>query len=83
MNNEGIDSWISIFEATTFEEAAIVKGLLESSKIPVVLDRDSLGDSYGMEESVFNEVAVKVPKELVSEAAQLVQSKQYGTPQDY
>ncbi|HZK25478.1 MAG TPA: hypothetical protein VFC74_08825 [Oscillospiraceae bacterium] len=82
MKYEGIDNWVSIFEAATWEEATMAKGMLEAAKIPVILDRDSLGDGYSMSASVMNEVVVKVPKQMVTKAAQLLQTKSFGASGD-
>jgi len=77
MKYQGIDSWVSVFNAATIDEAKIVKGMLEASKVPVVLDREAWASS-SLDEDVQNEVAVKVPKELVSKAIQLLRAGQYG-----
>lgn len=82
MKYEGIDNWVSIFEAATWEEATMVKGMLEAAKIPVVLDRDSLADGYSMAASVMSEILVKVPKQMVTKAAQLLQTKSFGAARD-
>ncbi|NLZ93206.1 MAG: hypothetical protein GX922_04200 [Firmicutes bacterium] len=78
MKYQGIDHWVSVFEATTWEEAAMIKGMLEAAKIPVMLDRDSLDNGYSLSFSVMNEILIKVPKNKASTAAQLLQSKSFG-----
>lgn len=80
MKYKGIDNWVSIFDAATVDEANIVKGMLEASKIPVVLDRDTAGAVSGFADGTDNEVVVKVPKEMVAKASQLLQSTPYGVP---
>ena len=82
MKFEGYDSWVSIFDAATVEEAMIVKGMLESLKIPVAIERDSVGDAFGLASSVSSDVIVKVPKDMVSKASQLLQAKQFGARQE-
>jgi len=77
MKYQGIDSWVSIFNAANIDEAKIVKGMLEAAKVPVVLDGEALASS-GLDESVESEVAVKVPKEMVPKAIQLLQDVKYG-----
>jgi len=77
MKYQGIDSWVSVFNAATIDEAKIVKGMLEASKVPVVLDRETWASS-SLDEGVQNEVAVKVPKEMVPKAIQLLRAGQYG-----
>ncbi|MBT9166954.1 MAG: hypothetical protein DDT19_00278 [Syntrophomonadaceae bacterium] len=71
MKYQGIDGWVSIFSTPTIDEAEIVKGLLEASKVPVALDREALTAS-GLDEGAANEVMVKVPKEMVPKAIQLL-----------
>ncbi len=78
----GIDGWVSIFSTVTIDEAEIVKGLLEASKVPVALDREALASS-GLDEGAENEVRVKVPKERVPKAIQLLQTLQYGFGDEY
>ncbi len=78
----GIDGWVSIFSTVTIDEAEIVKGLLEASKVPVALDREALASS-GLDEGEENEVRLKVPKEMVPKAIQLLQTLQYGFGDEY
>ena len=76
MKFEGNENWVPIFEAATVEEATMLMGMLEAARIPVVLDRDGAGDASGFASGVMNEVAIKVPKEMVSKATNLLhQSK--------
>ena len=77
MKYQGIDSWVSIFNAANIDEAKIVKGMLEAAKVPVVLDGEALASS-DLDESVESEVAVKVPKEMVPKAIQLLQDVKYS-----
>lgn len=77
MKYQGIDSWVSIFNAANIDEAKIVKGMLEAAKVPVVLDGEALASS-GLDESVESEVAVKVPKEMAPKAIQLLQNVKYS-----
>lgn len=77
MKYQGIDSWVSIFNAANIDEAKIVKGMLEAAKVPVVLDGEALASS-GLDESVESEVAVKVLKEMVPKAIQLLQDVKYS-----
>ena len=82
MKYAGIDNWVSVFEAASWEEAAVIKGMLEAAKIPVILDRDSLGDGYSMSTSVVSDVLVKVPRQMVAKAAQMLQKKSFGASRD-
>ncbi len=68
--------WTAVFEATTYEEAIVVKGMLEAAKIPVVLDRDSVGSVLGITDGLLSELVVKVPKNMAAKAVQLLQAKQ-------
>lgn len=78
MKYQGIDNWVTVFEAANIDEANIVKGMLEASQIPVVLAREAAGAIYGLSVGPLSEVAVKVPKEMASRASQLLQSTPYG-----
>jgi hypothetical protein len=80
MKYQGIDNWVSIFEAGTVDEAGIVKGMLEASNIPVILDRETAGSDFVTGSA--SEVVVKVPKEQVAKAAQLLQSTPFGVPEE-
>ncbi|HHX74643.1 MAG TPA: hypothetical protein GX699_07050 [Firmicutes bacterium] len=76
MRNHDNGAWTAVFEAATYEEATVVKGMLEAAKIPVALDRDSVGDGLGITDGLLSEVVVKVPKSLAGKAVQLLQAKQ-------
>ncbi|EEG77354.1 hypothetical protein [Dethiobacter alkaliphilus] len=79
MTYQDIENWVSIFEAATVDEAGIIKGMLEASKIPVVLDRETVNSPADLSEY---EVVVKVPKEMAARAAQLLQATPYGVPEE-
>ncbi|NLN06980.1 MAG: hypothetical protein GX167_05105 [Firmicutes bacterium] len=76
MRNHDNGVWTAVFEATTYEEAIVVKGMLEAAKIPVVLDRDSVGSGLGITDGLLSELVVKVPKNMAAKAVQLLQAKQ-------
>ena len=76
MRNHDNGVWTAVFEATTYEEAIVVKGMLEAAKIPVVLARDSVGSGLGITDGLFSELVVKVPKNMAAKAVQLLQAKQ-------
>ncbi|MDW7649781.1 MAG: hypothetical protein SCK29_01410 [Bacillota bacterium] len=82
MKYQGIDNWVPVFEAATVDEANIVKGMLEASKIPVILDREAANSEFAMAEGSVNEVVVKVPREMVAKVAQLLQATPYGVPEE-
>lgn len=75
----GAENWVPVFDAPSVDEADVVKGLLEASKIPVILDRDTAGSMLGLDEGSESEVSVKVPKEMASKAAQILQSNRGHT----
>lgn len=83
MKYQEFENWVTFIEAATVDEASIIKAMLEASKIPVVLDREaasSLADYSGGAE---DEVVVKVPKEMVARATQLLKSTTpYGVPEE-
>jgi hypothetical protein len=80
MKYQGIDNWVSVFEAATVDEASIIKGMLEASSIPVILDREAAGAEFAADSP--SEVVVKVPREQVARAARLLQSTPYGVPEE-
>ena len=82
MKYAGIDNWVSVFEAASWEEAAVIKGMLEAAKIPVILDRDSLGDGYSMSTMLVRAVLVKVQSQMEATAAQKLQKKSFGASRD-
>lgn len=77
---QGTDSWVTVFEASTADEAEIVRGMMQASKIPVILDRDTSG--AGVADGSDSEVMVKVPKEMAARATQLLQATPYGVPEE-
>ncbi|NLZ39327.1 MAG: hypothetical protein GX893_06950 [Firmicutes bacterium] len=82
MKYDGAEHWVSVFEAATWEEAAMIKGVLEAAKIPVMLDRDSLNKGYSLSLSVMSEVLIKVSRNMASRAAHLLHSKSFNLSHD-
>ncbi|NLP37842.1 MAG: hypothetical protein GX357_09340 [Firmicutes bacterium] len=74
MKYNGTERWVAVFQAATEEEANIVKGMLGAAKIPVLLDRDA-SEAFELSSGVFGEIVVKVPKQLATKAAKLLQKK--------
>lgn len=77
MTYQGSDTWVFVFEAGTAEEASMVKGVLEASKIPVMLERDT---TAGTEDMSDDEIAVKVPQPMAAKAARVLKSAFHGLP---
>jgi hypothetical protein len=80
MKYQGMENWVPVFEASTVDEASIVKGMLEASRIPAILDRDTAGADFF--EGSAGEVVVKVPKDKAAKAAQLLQATPFGVPEE-
>ena len=78
MTYQDAESWVSVFEAATADEAGIVKGMLGASKIPVMLDSETANSAADFAEF---DVVVKVPKDKAARAAQLLQATPYGVPE--
>jgi len=57
---------------TTYMEAQIIKGRLESEGIPVLLSYESAGLIYGITVDGLGEVKIMVPKSLAEEAKEIV-----------
>lgn len=79
MKYNGYDEWVTVFETVTMEDAAMVREMLEKSKIPAILDREPAAvfvpDSAG-------DIVVKVPKEKAAAAARVLQSSRAGVYHD-
>ena len=61
-----------VFRAAGMIQAEIVKGLLESSDIPVLLDYESIGPVYGLTLDGLGEVRIFVPEEKAEDAIALL-----------
>ena len=59
---------------TSYMEAQIIKGRLESEGIPVLLSYESAGLVYGITVDGLGQVKVMVPKHLAEEAKQVLES---------
>ena len=59
---------------TTYMEAQVIKGRLESEGIPVLLSYESAGLVYGITVDGLGEVKVMVPKRLAEEAKEILES---------
>jgi hypothetical protein len=57
---------------TTYMEAQVIKGRLESEGIPVLLSYESAGLVYGITVDGLGEVKVMVPKRLAEEAKEIL-----------
>jgi len=57
---------------TTYMEAHVIKGRLESEGIPVLLSYESAGLVYGITVDGLGEVKVMVPKHLSEEAKEIL-----------
>jgi len=57
---------------TTYMEAQVIKGRLESEGIPVLLSYESAGLVYGITVDGLGEVKVMVPKHLAEEAKEIL-----------
>ena len=57
---------------TTYMEAQVIKGRLESEGIPVLLNYESAGLVYGITVDGLGEVKVMVPKHLATEAKEIL-----------
>jgi len=57
---------------TTYMEAQVIKGRLESEGIPVLLSYESAGLIYGITVDGLGEVKIMVPKALAKEAKEIL-----------
>ena len=62
---------VSVY-TTTYMEAQVIKGRLESEGIPVLLNYESAGLVYGITVDGLGEVKVMVPKHLAKEAKEIL-----------
>ncbi|NLM52945.1 MAG: DUF2007 domain-containing protein [Firmicutes bacterium] len=76
MKYNGTETWVSVFQAATEEEANMIKGILETAKIPALLDRNT-SEAFDLSDGIFGEIVVRVPKKLAAKAAQLLQINQW------
>jgi hypothetical protein len=63
-----------IHRAAGMIQAEIIRGRLESSDIPVLLDYESVGPVYGLTVNGLGEVRIFVPEEKAEDALELLES---------
>jgi hypothetical protein len=67
-----------IFRAAGMWQAEIIKGRLESSGIPVLLDYESAGPVYGLTIDGLGEVRIFVAEEQAEDAKKLLEPENTG-----
>jgi hypothetical protein len=72
------DGLETIYRAAGLLEAQVIKGRLETSGIPVLLDYESAGPTYGFTVGDLGEVRVMVPIERADEARELIAVSEDG-----
>ena len=63
---------------TTYMEAQVIKGRLESEGIPALLSYESAGLVYGITVDGLGEVKVMVPKALAKEAKEILGAGEFA-----
>ena len=66
------EKWVVVSYPKTPAEASIVKGLLESEGIPVFIEQEAIGKTYGMTIDGLGQIKILVPAERKDEAEQLL-----------
>jgi len=69
VRREGLET---VYRASGMLQAQVIKGRLETSGIPVVLDYEAIGQVYGFTVDGLGEVRVMVPIERAAEARELI-----------
>lgn len=72
MNSNSIN-WVSVSELYDPEEAYLVIGLLEAAGIPVKVDREAVGELFGLTVGPLARIHIFVPKEQKTEAERLLE----------
>ncbi len=70
------DSWTEVAISQGWAEALVIKGLLESSGIPVRLGYEALGSILGLTMDGLGEIRVMVPRERQEEAISLINQEE-------
>ena len=65
------EKWVIVFKAQGEVEASIVKGKLESNRIPVILKQEAIGKICGLTLDGLGEVKVLVPESYKEEAKKI------------
>ncbi len=68
------ESWALLTEVYNPDEAEIIHGLLASAGIPVKMERDSMGDLYGLTVGPLARIRIWIPADSKSEAAMILSS---------
>jgi len=65
----------TVYRASGLLQAQVIKGRLEASGIPAVLDYEAVGQVYGFTVDGLGEVRVMVPVERAEEARELITTR--------
>lgn len=79
VRREGLET---VYRAAGLLLAQVIKGRLEASGIPAVLDYESLGPVLGLTVDALGEVRVMVPVELAEEAHALLEESEAMDEED-
>ena len=63
---------VSIYKAAGQLEAEMLKAFLEAQEIPVTLNQESVGRTYGLSAGRLGEVQILVPESQVDDARQIL-----------
>lgn len=73
MNSNSIN-WVSVSELYDPEEAYLVIGLLEAAGISVKVDREAVGELFGLTVGPLARIVIYVPNEQKTKAETLLES---------
>lgn len=69
---------VSIYKAAGQLEAEMIKAFLEAQDIPVTLNQESIGRTYGLSAGVLGEVHILVPDQHVVDAQKVLKDMAEG-----
>ena len=72
VKREGLET---VYRASGMLQAQVIKGRLEASGIPALLDYEAVGQVYGFTVDGLGEVRVMVPSERADEARELIATR--------
>jgi hypothetical protein len=69
---------VNIYQVSGQLEAEMIKAFLEAQDIPVTLNQESVGRTYGLSAGVLGEVQILVPEQYASEARKVLKDMDDG-----
>ncbi|HBF38668.1 MAG TPA: hypothetical protein DDW50_15285 [Firmicutes bacterium] len=72
MGEEQVNQWLAVAEVYNQDEAQLISGLLSMAAIPVKIERETLGNIYGLTIGPLAKIQILVPSEQIAAAQKIL-----------